>query len=152
MPITLKTTAMKARESVNDPWETITVKAEAELEPVLEITGDGDLDPGFTATDLTGAVNELKTFSGLQTLSTGVSYCKIGNVVQITVENTGITENTTLGTLPLGYRPAMTIRVPNHNGDGNMVVSTNGNVMLQRNTGVTSTVYFVGATVIFAAN
>lgn len=59
MPITLKTTAMKARESVNDPWETITVKAEAELEPVLEITGDGDLDPGFTATDLTGAVNEL---------------------------------------------------------------------------------------------
>lgn len=74
MPITIKTAAMKARESVNDPWETITVKAEAELETVWDITGDGNLDPGFTATDLTGAVNELKTsLNAIGTVYTGTN-------------------------------------------------------------------------------
>ena len=43
-------------------WEETTIGEE--LKNITDITGDGDLDSGFTATDLTGAANELKTDVG----------------------------------------------------------------------------------------
>lgn len=43
-------------------WQETTIGEE--LKNIIDITGDGDLDSGFTASDLTGAANELKTDIG----------------------------------------------------------------------------------------
>lgn len=43
-------------------WQETTIGEE--LKNITDITGDGDLDSGFTASDLTGAANELKDITG----------------------------------------------------------------------------------------
>ena len=76
MSVTLNTGALKTRESTSDPWSQSIVQATTDLAPVLEITGNGQLS-GFTATDLTGAANELKTDVG--NLRGGLAYVENGN-------------------------------------------------------------------------
>ena len=60
MAVTLNTAALKRREQTTDPWDPVVVKANTNLQPVLNITGDGQLNQSFSAGDLTDAANELK--------------------------------------------------------------------------------------------
>ena len=58
MPITINTQALKTRESTSDPWTPAIVRANTDLQPALDITGDGVLS-GFPSgvDDLTEAAN-----------------------------------------------------------------------------------------------
>lgn len=97
----------------------------------------------------TSSVKKVFHDSGTQTLVDGVTYRKIGNVVQLTVVNKGISGNVQIGTLPSGYFPTMDVRTPNQDCKGNLVVSATGAVYLQKNEGVSGSVYFVGTTAVF---
>ena len=69
MPIDLNIGNFKTREDPSQSFTPTAIVVESDLETVLAITGDGNIDPDFTATDLTGAVNELN--SALTNLDAG---------------------------------------------------------------------------------
>ena len=107
-----------------------------------DVAYDGTVS-GLSATNVQGAIDEVNgkvvsPTTPAYSTATNVEYRKVGNLVEVRCYKDSVADSTSLGTLPVGYRPTETILICNGIDPGNtrvMISATDGTVTFQNGTG-----------------